>query len=164
MEGGGQRVEINAFAPTELKRYVEEKLTAVGVEKIVPGTEEVETPDVKDWKAVQREAVRKAIGAYVQEQIGGDLIERLIQACGDEARIPSEEERPAATGDPEEIQDLIREELEKRPPDPWTEINRDVVEDLTEEVKAVQSELKRDVEAAVQRRLSETDLVTVGSS
>jgi hypothetical protein len=66
--------------------------------------------------------------------------------------------------DPEKIRALIRDELEERPPKPWTEINRKVVNDLTEEVDAAQSEFQEAVTDAVLSRLSETDLVTVGSS
>jgi hypothetical protein len=164
MEGGGQRVEINAFAPTELKGYVEDKLKAAGVEKIVPDPEEVETPDVDGWETIRREAVREAIGRYVQEQIGGDLIERLIQECGDEAQIPSEEERPVADAGAEEVRERIRQKLEERPPKPWTEINEDVVDELTEEVDAAQSEFEDVVADAILSRLFETDLVTLGSS
>jgi hypothetical protein len=164
MEGGGQRVEINAFAPTELKGYVEDKLKAAGVEKIVPDPEEVETPDVDGWETIRREAVREAIGRYVQEQIGGDLIERLIQECGDEAQISSEEERPVADAGAEEVQERIRQKLEERPPKPWTEINEDVVDELTEEVDAAQSEFEDVVADAILSRLFETDLVTLGSS
>lgn len=164
MGSGGQRVEINAFSPSELRGYVEDKLKAAGVEKIVPGTEDVETPDVEGWERVRRKAIREAIGRYVQEQIGGDLIERLIQACGDEARIPAEEDRPALGAGAEEIRERVRERLEEQPPKPWTEINEAVVNDLTEEVDAAQSEFQEAVTDAVLSRLSETDFVTVGSS
>ncbi len=161
---GGKRVEINAFSPTELKGYLEDKLQAAGVEKIRPGTEEVETPDVDGWEETRNGAIREAIGRYVQKQIGGDLIDRLVQECGDAAAIPPESERPTADAGAEEIRERILQRLEKRPPQAWTEINRDVVESVTKETTAAQNELKATVREEVLEYLSASDLVDVGSS
>jgi hypothetical protein len=158
----GQRVELNTFSPTELGNYVEDKLQAAGVEKIRPDAEEVDTPDVDGWEETRNGAIREAIGRYVQEQIGGDLIERLVQECG--ADVPPESERPTADAGAEEIRDRILEKLDERPPQAWTEINRDVVESVTEEATAAQDELKDTVREAVLDYLSTSDLVDVGSS
>jgi hypothetical protein len=160
----GNRVEINAFSPTELKGYLEDKLQAAGVEKIRPPAEEVETPDVPEWESVRNKAIREGIGRYVQEQIGGHLIDRLVQECGDAAAVPPESERPTADAGAEEIRERIIDKLEERPPQAWTEINRDVVESVTEETTAAQDELKATVREAVLDYLSASDLVDVGSS
>jgi hypothetical protein len=160
----GKRVEINAFSPTDLKGYLEDKLQAAGVEKIRPDAEEVETPDVDGWEKTRNGAIREAIGRYVQKQIGGDLIDRLIQECGDAADVPPESERPTADASAEEIRDRILEKLDERPPQAWTEINRDVVESVTEETTAAQDELRDTVQKAVLEQLSASDLVDVGSS
>ena len=52
----------------------------------------------------------------------------------------------------------------RHPAKPWTEINEDVVDELTEEVDAAQSKFEDVVADAILSRLLETDLVTVGSS
>lgn len=96
--------------------------------KIRPGAEEVGTPDVDGWEETRNDAPREAIGRYVQKQTGGDLIERLVQECGDAAAVPPELERSTADTGAEEIRDRILEELDERPPWAWTEINREVVE------------------------------------
>lgn len=62
------------------------------------------------------DAPREAIGRYVQKQIGGDLIERLVQECGAPAAVPPELECSTADTGTEEIQDRILEELDERPP------------------------------------------------
>jgi hypothetical protein len=134
------------------------------VEKIRPDTEEVETPDVDGWEETRNEAIRDAIGRYVQEQISGDLIDRLVQEGGDDLQIPDESERPAADAGAEEIRDRILEKLDERPPQAWTEINRDVVESATEETKRAQNELKATVRETVLQYLSTSELVDVGSS
>lgn len=156
----GQRVEINAFAPTELKTYVETKLDELGVSKIKPDPDAVETPDVEDWEDKQRSAIREAVGAYVFEQIDADLIDALTER-DDDVTLPDEEKREDAPTDKTEVHERVVDEIHEQRPKSWEKINDRVVEDITEPVKDQQKEYENTVKDAVGDILEGSDLVSV---
>jgi DNA topoisomerase VI subunit B len=66
----GQRIELNAFTSDKLVEWIESKLTAAGVKKIVPDKETLET------------AYRRALqGAFIRKRLNA-----IVKETGDQAR------------------------------------------------------------------------------
>lgn len=156
----GRRVEINAFAPTELKEYVETKLSELGVSKIEPDPDAVETPDIDTWEDTQRAAIENAIGRYVVDQIDDDLISALADR-DDAVALPDDDERANVVTDQETVHEDVLDTLNDQPPKPWTEINDDVVDEIAEPAEAEQDDYKEAVKGVVADILADTDLVSV---
>jgi hypothetical protein len=156
---GGERVELNAFSPTELKEYVEQKLDALGVTKIEPEPEEIDTPDIDPWEETREKAVERAVGAYVKEQIDDGLIE-VFADHDDDVELPEED-----SSDIDTSRETVHEELLKRlgdkPPESWESVNEDVNDDISDDVTDAQEEYTETVEDAVTDVLTERDIITV---
>lgn len=142
-QDGGQRVEINAFSPVELKDYLTRKFEAVGIEKVEPAPEDVETPAVPDPQAVREDAIRDALGQHVWEEalragVDEALEERVpapeTDAAGAELKAWDEESQRAA------IHAQILDALDDKPPTWWREI-------MEEARSAVETEVDADREA-----------------
>jgi hypothetical protein len=156
----GKRVEINAFSPSQLKNYIESKLQALDVDKIVPDESDVETPDVDDWDDVRERAVESGIGEFVAEQIDDDLIDS-IAALDDDIQLPDESDRASGDANAEEIRNKIEEQLKERPPRSWEDINDDVVDDHTEAVDDQQQTYEDTAKSAVKDVLEQHDIISI---
>jgi DNA topoisomerase VI subunit B len=156
----GNRVEINAFAPTELKRYVETRLDELGVSKIEPDAAAVETPDVESWDEKQEKAIQRAIGAYVAEQVDADLIDALKDR-DDAVAKPDEDERPAVVTDKDDVHRRLTDRLDEQPAASWKDVNGELVDEITEPVEKAQRQYENRAERAVRNVLAETELVSV---
>lgn len=156
----GNRVEINAFSPRELKIYLEEKLEAHGVDKIEPDPEQIDTPDLDTWEETRRDAVSKAIGEYVREQIDDELIDAFTDR-DDDLELPSEEDRPDVDASQETVHESLLEKLGDKPPESWESVNEQVNEDITDDVTDAQEEYTDSVQEAARDILSQTEIVSV---
>lgn len=156
----GQRVEINAFSPTQLKEYVETKLDELGVSKVTPEPADVETPDVDSWEQTQETAIKRAIGQYVTEQIGDDLIDALADR-DDAVAVPDTDEHEGTDTSREAIHDELTSRLDEQPAESWKDVNEQVVDDVSEPLRDAQERYENTVERSVREILSETELVSV---
>jgi hypothetical protein len=156
------RVEINAFSPAELKRYIESKLQELDVDKIKPDEDDVETPDVDDWDDVQEDAVYKGVAEFINDCIDDDLIESVTEQNSD-IEPPAEDDRESGDADTSEIHEKLIERLDDRPAKSWEEVNDDVVESHTEALEEQQQSYKDTAVDAVVGVLETTDIVSVDS-
>jgi hypothetical protein len=154
------RVEINAFSPTELKRYIESKLQELGVDKIHPDEDDVETPDVDDWDDVQEDAVYKGVAEFINDCIDDDLIESVTEQNAD-IEPPDEDDRERGDADTSEIHEKLIERLDERPAKSWKEVNDDVVESHTEALEEQQESYKDTAKAAVKEVIDDHDIITL---
>jgi hypothetical protein len=143
----GQRVEINAFTPVELKEYLERKFEAVGIEKLKPESEEdVETFDTEDLETIRKEALNEAIGEFVSENCDDEIFSFLNEAVKIEEEAKKTEDELLEYTDKDKLAktifDRIMEELEALPPKNWYKINEEVIDDLEGEAKEIQREYK----------------------
>jgi hypothetical protein len=92
----GQRVELNAFTSDKLIEWIEGKLTAAGVKKIVP----------------DRKALEKAYRRALQGRLLEERLEAIVKEAGDQARKARL---------PANIDGLVRERLEATPAQSWVE-------------------------------------------
>jgi hypothetical protein len=123
----------------------------------MPDAEDVDTPEEIDFQDVRGEAVREAIGSYVKEQISGNLVEDLVEACGEKADLP---ELAGESEDAAEVHEELQSRLENRPPQPWTDVNKEIVDEWVEEARKAKADLKKTVEAAVREHAG--DFVPLG--
>jgi hypothetical protein len=134
----GQRVEINAFGPTELKHYLETKFDQLGIEKVQPESDDVDTPNVRDIDKIRTEVKKEAIGEWVMAESAGELIENIQDESIDEQRDTDIGEglSDVPTGDDagETMRDDIAEKLAEFPPKHWTDINREMRDDYQQEI------------------------------
>ena len=156
----GNRVEINAFSPTELKQYVETKLNELGVSKITPEPADVETPDVDSWEHTQETAIKRAIGEYVLQQIDDDLIDALADH-DDAVAIPDDNEQQGVDTSREAIHDELSSRLDERPAESWREVNEQVVDEISEPLEDAQERYQNTAEQSVHDILSKTGFVSV---
>lgn len=141
-QNGGQAVEINAFSPVELKEYLETKFDELGVEKVPPNEDELETPDIPDPDDIRESAISEGIGNFVrqqaQQQLSGiDWNEMLAgnQAAGELDTVAVEED---------ELLSDIRAALRERPPKNWTDINEELVEEIEGEVDKLKEQAREE--------------------
>lgn len=156
----GNRVEINAFSPTELKTYIEEKLDAHDVSKIEPEPEEIDTPDLDTWEDTRHDAVMRAMYEHIAGQIDDELIEAFADR-NDDLELPPEEDRPEADTSRETVHDQLLERLADKPPESWQSVNDDVVDDISDDVTDAQENYADTAEDAAKDVLSDTDIITV---
>jgi hypothetical protein len=105
--GGGQRVELNAFASDELIAWIEEKLEEHGIKKMVP--------DEADLTVAYRRALHVAlVRTHISE------IEEKAKNAAEEAEIP------------DGLADTIRERLDADREIPWDAAMAAVAEEAVE--------------------------------
>jgi len=156
----GKRVEINAFSPTEFKTYIEDKLQQLGVEKIEPDKDEVDTPDVDDWEDVKADAVAEGITEYIDDCFDDDLIESVTEQDED-IEPPEEDDRETADADTDEIHEKVVDALEDRPAKSWEEVNDEIIDSHTEALENQQESYKDTAVDAVTDVLEDTDIIAV---
>lgn len=155
----GNRVEINAFAPTELRDYVETRLEELGVSKLSPAADDIETPDVESWEDKRENAIDRAIGKFVLNQTDDELRQSLIDS---DSRLAFPDGRTDADGvDADTVRERVAERLATNPAASWREVNEEVNEEVTEELTNEQEDYSDTVEEAVKELLDEHDVVTV---
>lgn len=118
-DGFGQRVELDALTPDQLRDLLERKFEELELEKVEPDVEDVEEPD-EDFEDVAEDVVHDII---IEES---DVM--------DDIDIPDRfgEEFEDIGTDAEDIREAILEELADFPPKNWEAINEDELDEVAE--------------------------------
>jgi len=165
---GGQRVEINALRPAELESYLETKLAELGIEKVHPDTDEVETPETNDIDQIKEDVRNEAVGEWVLMESKNELLESIEGEeieDEDEQRDSDfgEELSDVPTGDNagEEMKDDIDEKLAEFPPEHWSDINEEMKSDYQQEIHEKTEEYREERKEEWSEHLSENFEVEV---
>lgn len=70
----GQRVEINAFRPAELKDYLETKFAELEVTKVHPEVKDVEMPEVSAIEDIKKDVRSEAVGEWVLSECRSEVL------------------------------------------------------------------------------------------
>ena len=92
--GGGERVELNAFASGDLIQWIEGKLQAHGIGKVIPA------PDV--------------LLAGYRRSVGIEIVQKAVDAAVKEAK-----EKASMIAAPPDLDARVRQYLEENPELPW---------------------------------------------
>lgn len=171
MDGdGGQRVEINALTPVEFGEYIVQKFDELGIEKVTPDEDDIDTPDSADPEKRRDETVRQRVGDYVIETLWeGDDPEALCdRALPEEVPTPEDiaEDLEAAdipTGDEHrtEVHKELTDRLADHPPEHWNELNRELLDDYEDTQAEIIDDFEDDIGSAIDRWLTEEVDATV---
>jgi len=147
-KGGGQRVEINAFAPVELRDYLETRLKELGVEKVRPEPEDVDVPRTDDSDELEELATQEAVGEFVLSEAEDELVDQIEDEdsiTDDTGDIEKElEELPVGSDAQELIYGEICEALDELPPKGWRDVNQDILKDHEEEIEKITNEYREE--------------------
>jgi len=157
---GGQRIEINAFRPAELEDYLETKFEELGIEKVHPAVEDVETPETNDIGQIRENVRNEAVGDYVlnecKEELLGETESTMIDGDDRETDIGMTlEDVPTGDNAQEEMHEDICNELADHPPEHWTEINHSMKSDYQREIHEETNKHKEEKREAWADYLSE---------
>lgn len=156
----GKRVEINAFAPTELKAYVEEKLETFGIGKIEPDETDIETPEVDEWNNVREKAIKEGIAEYVMEQVDDHLID-AIESHDNAIELPDDSDRETTESSRSDVFEELLNRLSDKPAESWESVNTDIVEDHTETVEDQQDSYKETATKTVKDVLDNNEIINI---
>jgi hypothetical protein len=158
----GQRVEINAFRPAELKEYLETKFAELGIEKVHPDVEDVDTPETNDIDQIKEDVRSEAVGDWVLSKSKSELLESIedeqIEDDDDQRDTDiGEELADVPTGDDadETMHEDIGEKLAEFPPKHWTEINREMESEYQAKIHKETNQYKKEQKQAWRDHLSE---------
>lgn len=158
----GQRVEINAFRPAELKEYLETKFAELGIEKVHPNVEDVHTPETNDIDQIKEDVRSEAVGDWVLSKSKSELLESIedeqIEDDDDQRDTDiGEELADVPTGDDadETMHEDIGEKLAEFPPKHWTDINREMESEYQTKIHKETNQYKKEQKQAWRDHLSE---------
>lgn len=119
----GQRVEINAFTPVELKEYLENKFREYNVKKLIPERDHLEYLEELTLDDEKDSAIKSAIGDFVinatKEKLWDFVIDHLSDISSGDAEKGLER-----LYDEESLYDAVVNALKVSPVEGWKEINR----------------------------------------
>ena len=156
---GGQRVEINAFSPVELKDYLETQFDEHGIEKVKPDSpEEVQTPSLPDPEETRNDAIEQGLGRWLMQQIPNDVRESVRDNV-----TPTDEstDMDGFNVTASDLHDDIIKQLSDRPSKHWTDINNGEVERREEEAERIQKDYEEMVIEDALTYLNDNHTVTV---
>jgi len=163
---GGQRVEINAFRPPVLETYLTERFDDLGIEKVTPEPDDVETPTTPDAAEVRSESVKQAVGGYILNELRSDAVDAVrdhgdIAAADDLTDALAESDIPTGDDAGTVLHEQITEQLTEKPPESWTDINDRLVNDHEGDAEDIREEYEQQVRDAVHDLLDEHATVRV---
>lgn len=168
MANGGQRVEVNALPPLELKQYLETRFEELGIEKIEPEVEDVDTLDETDVDEETDDGIGRGVTHYLD-----DTQSELVAALRDHESVPDGEDLrdeieeagiPIGDDSAEGFHDQIIEELAEHPPKLWSDINEEIVDEHRADLDSIIDAHKRNITDAVEVLLNEHVTVSVEMS
>lgn len=145
----GQRVEINALKPTDLKKYLIDKIEGLGIEKVKPKEKAIRTPMLAD-KNIKKSSFKEAIGEFVLNEFEDDFIKLLEKEATIKDYEFSNKEKIQ-----EEIYNKVLGELKELPVKGWKEINREIKEEKEREINNKQNKYKSEVKKQAEKILKE---------
>lgn len=180
----GQRVEINAFTPVELKEYLEAKFKEAGIEKLKPESEDdIDTFTAQSVESIRSSAIDEAIGRWIRNQcsnklsaflndsidfrnlgtIGEDIFEGIED---DETEAQKEkriepELRTVTDNQAKTIYDTIMSELENFPPKSWYDLNDEEKGKVRDEFDNLKLDYKSEIKKEAQRLLDDCVYVDI---
>lgn len=156
---GGQRVEINAFSPVELKDYLETQFDEHGIEKVKPDSpEEVQTPSLPDPEETRNDAIEQGLGRWLMQQIPNEVRESVRDNV-----TPTDEatDMDGFNVTASDLHDDIIKQLSDRSSKHWTDINNEEVERREDEAERIQKDYEEMVIEDALTYLNDNHTVTV---
>lgn len=158
----GQRVEVNALKPVELRDYLIDKFKHYGICKIRPASKEsMETFKTEGIRTIKKRVVREAVGEYLLSRYFRDVNVYLQGKLPDNDAGIEIKLKELTDNQDIEMFKAVNKELDTLPEKNWRQINKDMVESKRTEVEELKHQYKENLHEKVFNALDDVNILTL---